>query len=238
MKTVFNWIADDWKRVKNHCRTTDNKEFTEKDATKTFKKKLLISEHSPIRLLEFDWTWKMIKYFVSTEWSRHKFEKFISTARDDRGFSEHNTEKGYTVWDEVTKQDIEYHPLSREDAPQKNPVTYDGYANMQNLIDVWRKRLCFCCTKDARELAEDFKMELNKTHPIESSVLCPSCVYRFGCPEFKTCGYLAKFKKWAETNYGEIDWTDIQRRYDLYNAYFYMAHKLSIPLEDKENKSC
>jgi hypothetical protein len=25
MKTVFNWIGDDWKRVKNHCRTTDNK---------------------------------------------------------------------------------------------------------------------------------------------------------------------------------------------------------------------
>ena len=29
MKTVFNWFGDDWKRVKNHCRTTDNKNFTE-----------------------------------------------------------------------------------------------------------------------------------------------------------------------------------------------------------------
>ena len=60
MKTVFNWFGDDWRRVKNHCRTTDNKGFTEKDASDTFKKKLLISEHSPIRLLEFDWTWKGI----------------------------------------------------------------------------------------------------------------------------------------------------------------------------------
>lgn len=32
-KTVFNWFGDDWKRVKNHCRTTDNKDFTENDAT-------------------------------------------------------------------------------------------------------------------------------------------------------------------------------------------------------------
>lgn len=27
MKTVFNWFGDDWKRVKNHCRTTDNKDL-------------------------------------------------------------------------------------------------------------------------------------------------------------------------------------------------------------------
>ena len=37
MKTVFNWFGDDWKRVKNHCRTTDNKDFTESEATDTFK---------------------------------------------------------------------------------------------------------------------------------------------------------------------------------------------------------
>ena len=42
MKTVFNFIASDWKRVKNHCRITDNKDFTENEATETFKKKLLI----------------------------------------------------------------------------------------------------------------------------------------------------------------------------------------------------
>ena len=40
VKTIFNWINADWKRVKNHCRTTDNKEFTENEATETFKKKL------------------------------------------------------------------------------------------------------------------------------------------------------------------------------------------------------
>ena len=83
IKTIFNYISDDWKRIKNHCRTTDNKDFTDNDATDEFKKKLLISEHSPIRLLEFDWSWKSIYYWVSTEWSRHKFEKFISSQRDD-----------------------------------------------------------------------------------------------------------------------------------------------------------
>lgn len=207
MKTVFNWISDDWKRVKNHCRTTDNKDFTENDASDIFKKKLLISEHSPIRLLEFDWSWKKIAYWVSTEWSRHKFEKFISSQRDDRLIDE----------------------TPRSEKPQGALVNFDGYANMQNCIDGWRKRLCFTATKDARELAEDFKMELHKTHPIESDVLVPNCIYRMGCPEFNTCGYMKNFIKWVEENYyDDYWWVDIQTRYDLYNEYFYKNHKKDI----------
>ena len=204
MKTIFNWFADDWKRVKNHCRTTDNKDFSENEATDVFKKKLLISEHSPIRLLEFDWSWREIYYWLSTEWSRHKFEKFISSQRDDR-----------------LKDDI-----PRGKKPQDALVNFDGYANMQNLIDAWRKRLCFMATKEARELAEDFKIELHKTHPIESNVLAPNCIYRAGCPEFKTCGYLVGFNKWLEENDKELDWTNIQQRYDLYNEYFYSKVKM------------
>ena len=29
--TKFNRFIDDWRAVKNHCRTTDNKDFTDKD---------------------------------------------------------------------------------------------------------------------------------------------------------------------------------------------------------------
>ena len=125
--TVFNAISADWKRVKNHCRTTVGKEFTENEPSVDFKNKLLISEHTPIRLIEIDWSWKGIKSWVATEWSRHKFEKFITSQRNDR-------QKNY----------------DRNEAPQKAPVNYDGYANVQNLIDAWRKRLCFCATERIR----------------------------------------------------------------------------------------
>ena len=197
--TKFNRFIDDWRAVKNHCRTTDNKDFTDKDATDTFKKKLLISEHSPIRLLEFDWSWKGIAYWVSTEWSRHKFEKFISTQRDDR-----------------LKDDI-----PRGKKPQDAPVNYDGYANMQNLIDAWRKRLCFQATKEARSLGEDFKIKLHETHPYESDILVPNCVYRCGCPEFYPCGYFNMFKEYFLTHHPNKDFHDIQARYDVYNEMFY-----------------
>lgn len=203
VKTIFNWINADWKRVKNHCRTTDNKEFTENEATETFKKKLLISEHSPIRLLEFDWSWKQIPYWVSTEWSRHKFEKFISTQRDDR-----------------LKGDI-----PRNYKPQGALVNFDGYANEQNLIDAERKRLCYQATSEAKQLGESFKIELHKTHPLESDVLVPNCIYRCGCPEFNKCGVFDRFKKWAEDNNKNIDWFDIQSRYDAYNEFFYSIHE-------------
>lgn len=203
MKTIFNWFGDDWKRVKNHCRTTDNKDFTENEASDTFKKKLLISEHSPIRLLEFDWTWKGIFYWLSTEWSRHKFEKFISAQRDDRLIDD----------------------TPRGKKPQDAPVNFDGYANMQNLIDAWRKRLCYAATPEARELAEDFKVTLHQTHPYEADVLVPHCIYRMGCTEFKTCGFIQGFTSWVEQHYPDLEWMDdIQTRYDLYNEYFYQRH--------------
>ena len=199
MITKFNYIDDDWKRVKNHCRTTDNKDFTENEASETFKKKLLMSEHSPIRLLEFDWSWKGIAYWVSTEWSRHKFEKFISSQRDDRLIDD----------------------TPRGKKPQEAPVNFDGYANMQNLIDAWRKRLCHMATKEARELAEDFKTTLHEDHPLEADVLVPNCIYRGGCPEFKPCGYFESFRRWCRDNHPEADTGDLQVRYDLYNEWFY-----------------
>lgn len=197
MKTIFNYILDDWKRVKNHCRTTDNKDFTDNEATDKFKKQLLISEHSPIRLLEFDWSWNGIKYWVSTEWSRHRFEKFISSQRDDRLIDD----------------------IPRDKKPQDALVNFDGYANMQNLIDAWRKRLCYQATDEARELAEDYKINLHKTHPNESSVLVPNCIYRHACPEFKSCGYWGKFLNYCKDN--NLKTNTIQQRYDAYNQMFY-----------------
>ena len=198
MKTRFNWIGDDWKRVKNHCRTTMNKIFTEKDPSNAFKKALLICEHSPIRCLEFDWTWEGIPYWLSTEWCRHKHEKFISSQRNDR---QNNYDRN----------------AARQDAP----VIHDAYANMQNLIDAWRKRLCYQAAKEARELAEDFKVTLHETHPYEADVLVPNCIYRAGCPEMATCKFWEKFQQTLSRE----ELVDIQKRYDAYNKYLYARVK-------------
>ena len=203
--TEFKKIDDDWTLVKNACRTTVNKKFSEKEPSEKFKKTLLIAEHSPIRLLKFYWEWNPIKYWVSTEWSRHKFEKFISTQRNDR-------------------QDN----YDRNKAPQDSPVRMNCDANMQNCIDAWRKRLCHQATDEARELAEDFKIELHKTHPYESDVLVPNCIYRCGCPELSCCGLFPKFLKWCKENgHSDEEILNVQKRYDLYNEWFYKEKALN-----------
>lgn len=191
----INWISDSWIRVKNHCRTTVNKQFTDKEPSTEFKKKLLISEHSPIRCLEIDWTWENIPYWTSTEWSRHKFEKFITSQRDDR------------MVDDVP----------RGKKPQDAPVNYDGYANAQNTIDSMRKRLCYKSTQEARLLAEDFKRTLHEVEPEWADVLQKNCVYRCGCPELETCGYWNAFC----SRHKDENLFDIQTRYDIANKEFY-----------------
>lgn len=192
-KTEFNEIICDWKRVKNHCRTTDNKEFTEVEPSERFKKMLLISEHSPIRLIEYDWTWRDMPYWVHAELARHKFEKFISTQRDDRVQNE----------------------IPRGKKPQDAPVRFDGYANQQNMIDACRKRLCFKATPQARSYVVSFKQDLRAAgYEAEAEVLVPNCVYRCGCPEPQPCGFFQKF-----INAGVwrcVNMFNIAERYKLY----------------------
>lgn len=190
MKTTINDVTGNWKNVKNKCRTTVNKGYSELDATPSFKKSLLISEHSPIRLINVDWSWPDIEYWLSTEWSRHKFEKFISTQRTDRT------------------------GVDRNDKPQGAMVNFDGYANAQHLIDSWRKRLCGSAAKEAQVLARDFKIKLHDIEPELSEVLVPNCIYRCGCPEFPNkCMIWKTFKQ----NNPDIDMTSIRERYDAYN---------------------
>lgn len=197
MKTKINRIDGNWKIVKNKCRRTVNKDATDIEPTKEFIRMILISEHSPIRLINVDWTWRDIEYWLSTEWSRHKFEKFISTQRDDR------TSDG----------------IPRDDKPQGAKVTFDGYANAQQLIDSFRKRLCHCSHPKARELAEDFKRALHEVEPELADVLVPNCIYRCGCPEPTCCGI---FKAMMDAYYfAGIDITDIKERYKVYNDIIY-----------------
>ena len=96
-------------------------------------------------------------------------------------------------------------------------VNFDGYANAQHLIDAWRKRLCYQAANEARELAEDLKRELKQIEPELADVLQKNCIYRCGCPEFKSCGYWEKFVK----NNPDIDLGSIKQRYDRENEVFY-----------------
>lgn len=187
MKTKILKIQGDTTDIMNLCRSTVNKPARETAPSEKFVKNILISEHSPIRAMSVMWEWENIPSYVATHFSRHKWECFITTQRTDRT------------------------GINRDELPQNTPVNFVGYANLQNLIDTARKRLCHCSSDETRKLMEDLKTSL----PEEISfVLVPNCIYRGGCPEISNCGYYEFFVKRIG------DTTTIVSRYEAYNKYF------------------
>lgn len=193
MKTEILKIKGDWQEVVNDCRATVGKPPLGKEPSREFKRGILIAEHSTIRAIIVKWIWRGIPSWVATHFSRHKWECFIKTQRSDRT------------------------GVNRDKLPQDTPVDFTGEANTQHLIDTHRKRLCRMASKQTREYAEDQKRELRAVEPEISDVLVRNCVYRCGCPEMNGCGWYERMVK----KYPRLASTDIQERYDAYNAVFY-----------------
>lgn len=187
-KTELTGVKGSWREVVDDCRATVGKESLGHEPGKKFKRAILIAEHSPIRDLRVRWRWRDIPSWVATHWSRHKWECFIRTQRSDRTGA------------------------PRGKLPQEAHVTFTGEANAQNLIDTWRKRLCYQASPETRQYAEDFKRALLPFEPELSDVLVHNCVYRGGCPELLTCGFWERLGASGGT---------LQDRYDQYNVLFY-----------------
>lgn len=172
-----------WKRVLNAARRTIGKEPLDKEPSNSWKAKILLAEHSPIRLLEYDWSWNDIRQWVTTHLVRHHegCEKFVHSQRGDR----RNILKEYNV-------------ERRDYLPQGALNDMDMTANAQALINISRKRLCNCASKETREAWIQVKDAITEIDPIMASKMVPECIYRGFCPEFMNpCGY-SKTKQYQE----------------------------------------
>lgn len=162
-----------WKRVLNAARLTAGKKPLDKEPSNKWKRKMLLAEHSPIRLVEYDGIWDFIKMWVTTHLVRHHVgvEKFVSTQRTDRNPDLMN--------------------LDRDDIPQGLENTMMISANAQGLINMSRKRLCSCASTETRQAWKALLEEIKKVDPILVEKCAPECIYRGFCPEFdKCCGYV------------------------------------------------
>ena len=172
-----------WKRVLNAARRTIGKAPLTKEPSDSWKAKMLLAEHSPIRLLEFDWSWFDIKQWVTAHLVRHHegCEKFVHTQRGDR-----------------RKILEDYGVETRDELPQGALNSMDMTANAQALINISRKRLCNCASRETREAWTQVKEAIAEVDPILASKMVPECLYRGFCPEFMNpCGYsqTEKYKK-------------------------------------------
>lgn len=167
-----------WKRALNAARRTIGKEPLTKEPSKSWEAKMLLAEHSPIRLVEFDWTWKDIMQWVTTHLVRHHegCEKFVHSQRGDRRVLS----------------------VPRNELPQGALNDMDMTANAQAIINISRKRLCSCASKETREAWKQVVEAIREVDPVLADKCVPECLYRGFCPEFMNpCGY-SKTKKFEE----------------------------------------
>ena len=157
---------DNWQGIKDATMNTIGK-TTGKYPTSEWKRKLIMSEHSPIRRLKFYWRWKDIKYWVSVHLVRHKFgiEHWVNTQRTDRT------------------------GIDRNEIPQGALVNHAAEADAQTMINISRKRLCMCASPETRQAWQAVKNEVEQVEPELASCMVRECVYRGFCPEMFPCGY-------------------------------------------------
>lgn len=175
LRVEVKGIRGNWKDVYRACLNTIGKE-TNREPSSEWKKKILMSEHSPIRKINVEGKWDNLYYWVSNHFVRHKYgiEHFVSTQRTDRT------------------------DINRNEKTQNSFVKHEFDCNIQSIINISRKRLCKCASDETREAWIKFLDELNKVEPEIVSVCVPECIYRNGlCPEFYSCGY-NKTRKFEE----------------------------------------
>jgi hypothetical protein len=196
-KNNFRIATKGWEWVKEAALTTVHKEAVGGSRiTSEWKKKILLSEHSPIRELSIRWKMPTIKRWVADQLVRSRDQSYMGTMRTDRG------------------------NVPRSEQTMETETELLKSSNAQHIIDTARKRLCIgCVSKETRELFEEFVEHLSTLEPELASMCVPNCVYRGGCPEFKPCGHYEKFIE-QMTEDDKIDsLLCIENRYEEYRRF-------------------
>lgn len=161
-----------FKDVLDACRTTINKESLGKEPSDSWKAKIILAGHSPLRYLEFDWKWEDIKSWSATHFGTHTvgaqigMVECVGTQRSDRT------------------------GVNRDDLPQGALVNMNACVNAEALLNISQKRLCKCASKETRDAWKLVLDKVAETEPILAEKCVPTCVYRGFCPEhFGSCGY-------------------------------------------------
>ena len=182
-----------WKKIKSACMTTISKDAGDKEPSDTWKRKLLLCEHSPVRRGTVSWKWPEIPYAISTHFARHHegCEKFVATERTDRT------------------------GVPREERSQMNPVMMEMDANIQALINISKKRMCTGADPTTRLYWKAVWEAIREYDENIAWAMVPECIRDGGCPEYQPCGL---FEKFAEGLTKE-ELMDVKTRYDKFNEY-------------------
>jgi hypothetical protein len=167
MKCEFKGVKGTWREIADSARTTVGLEEGTKEPSSNWKRRMLLSEHSPTRQISIKAKWSNLKYWVSVHLVRHKFgiEHWVRTQRSDRT------------------------GINRDEIPQGAFVEHEFEANAQAIINISRKRLCTQASSETKEAWEMFLLSFKDIEPELYSSCVPDCIYRGHCYEYKSCGF-------------------------------------------------
>ncbi|MBN2738088.1 MAG: thymidylate synthase ThyX [Spirochaetales bacterium] len=160
-------IKGSWREAANSARTTINMEPGQGEPSATWKRKMLLAEHSPIRQLLVSAKWTALPYWVSVHLVRHKIgiEHWVRTQRSDRTGHDRNS------------------------SPQNAKVEHEILASYQAIISISRKRLCRQSAPETRAAWQTLLNEVKKHDQELYKVCVPDCLYRGWCMEYQSCGF-------------------------------------------------
>lgn len=163
-----------WNTVLNVARLTQNKKPIDKEPSAKWKRDLIRSRHSPLRLIQFLVVGEA-PGFVCTHLSRHTYQSpqpFVGTARTDI--------------------------MGTDERPPDTTVRpFAWYFNADSWLDIYEQRACNKASLETRQFVFAMRSEIDKIEPILSAESFRKCEREGCCKEFKPCGYTetAKYKR-------------------------------------------
>lgn len=191
--TRMECVLPNWIRVVNAARRTWGKKPIDHEPNESWKRSILLAEHSPIRLLEYDFTIEDIRQWITVHLARHHVgcEKFIHSQRQDINDQVEVITKRLM---EILHQEglLKEGWRERDYMFQGETNEMDMTCNAQAFINISRKRLCIGCASLETRLAWQVVINaLREVDPILAEKCVPECLYRGFCPEDKRCcGYV------------------------------------------------
>lgn len=186
-----------WKRALNEARRTAGKGAIDKEPSDAWKRSMLMAEHSPIKLVEYNIMFSDLRQWVGVHLIRHEHSlPFIHSQREDHNEDIHDlVEKYLAIIADDIKNSEDF--CERDWLPQGERNDQDFVVNAQTLINISRKRLCSCSHPLTRQAWELVRETMKEVDPIMAEFMVKQCVYRGFCPEMKCCGYYKakQFKK-------------------------------------------
>lgn len=186
-----------WKRALNAARRTAGKPMLNKEPSDGWKKMSLMAEHSQIKLVEYTIMFEDLRQWVGVHLLRHEHTlPFIHSQRVDRREDiEALTDRVMAIVAEDVKNSPDFN--RRDYLFQGERNDQDFVVNAQTLINISRKRLCSCASRETREAWIAVKEAIAEVDPIMAAFMVPNCIYRGFCPERESCGY------WTGTQFAQ-----------------------------------